>query len=1039
MDDKEYDALACSSISWICSTCGKPNFSFTDSFFESESFLSFDQNRFSPLNQTDCHSDPTLDTPLTSPFKPQRASTPPKNKVVKNKKNVKSTTDGICTDTKPLTKNSFTTLNINFCSYFSKRDTFLNLIASLSQSPDVIFGTETWLTSDFLTSELNLIDYDIYRRDREEKGGGGIFIGVKKKFKSVLISKGKFSESVFVKIPVFKKPPVIVSCIYRAPDLSLDQCQNLCEDIREVKAKFKRSVFWLAGDFNLPDIDWNYFSTTGHNYSRSINQIFLDLICELGLSQTVDRPTRGKNILDLVFTSNLDLHQKSQVIPGVSDHDAVLTESKLFFKIKKPNRREIKLWNKADMTKLRTDTKNFATLFKVHHGKHLNDINSMWSCIKANLQLIINDNVPCKMTSSGSTLPWITAQTKRLIRNRNKWYKRAKKRDDPKSWRKYREVKQLTQKLCRKSHDSYVRDLISDDKSNKKFWAYIKSQRTENTGISDLISGNRTFFRAKDKADLFNETYSKAFSEPCDTPYPPPTFSDTSNFLDKITVSKKGVLTLLQNIKENKATGPDEIPGKFLKICAFELHEIFTILFQTSLNLGIVPDEWKVAHIFPLFKKGDKTKAENYRPISLTSISCKLLEHIVHSTVMGFLDSNKILSPFQHGFRQKRSCESQLLTTLRDFSDSLNSSGQTDAILLDFSKAFDKVDHRLLLSKMNNLGICGPLLKWATSFLSNRLQHVVVDGCISGANKVLSGVPQGTVLGPLFFLIYINDIADNLSPGTSIRLFADDSLLYRIIKSEQDVAILQKDLDTLQRWETKNKMEFHPGKCQVIRVTNKVGPILGSYNIHGVTLQFFNAVKYLGVTIDAKLSWKEQCDNVCRKAHFMLSFLERNFFRCPPKVKEQCYFALVRPLLEYGCTAWDPYRLGQIEQLEKVNKRAARFVTGNSLREHGNTQKNMETLGWPPLYIRRSHNKLSMFYKIRNELICIPSEDLKPNIRKPDSFVIPSSSIDAHKHSFFPSTIRLWNSLPPKTKSSPSLTSFKVSLEKITPPSLISK
>ena len=181
----------------------------------------------------------------------------------------------------------------------------------------------------------------------------------------------------------------------------------------------------------------------------------------------------------------------------------------------------------------------------------------------------------------------------------------------------------------------------------------------------------------------------------------------------------------------------------------------------------------------------------------------------------------------------------------------------------------------------------------------------------------------------IFFLIYINDIADNLSPGTSIRLFADDSLLYRIIKSEQDVAILQKDLDTLQRWETKNKMEFHPGKCQVIRVTNKVGPILGSYNIHGVTLQFFNAVKYLGVTIDAKLSWKEQCDNVCRKAHFMLSFLERNFFRCPPKVKEQCYFALVRPLLEYGCTAWDPYRLGQIEQLEKVNKRAARFVTGN--------------------------------------------------------------------------------------------------------------
>ena len=219
-----------------------------------------------------------------------------------------------------------------------------------------------------------------------------------------------------------------------------------------------------------------------------------------------------------------------------------------------------------------------------------------------------------------------------------------------------------------------------------------------------------------------------------------------------------------------------------------------------------------MAHIFPLFKKGDKCKAENYRPISLTCITCKLLEHIVHSNVMGFLDSNHILTPFQHGFRQKHSCKSQLLTTLSDFTNSMKDSGQIDAILLDFSKAFDKVDHRLLLSKVNNLGITGPLLKWISSFLSNRLQHVIVDGCISEANDVLSGVPQGTVLGPLFFLMYINDICQNLTPGTHIRLFADDSLLYREIKTVDDTVILQRDLDTLQSWEVKNKIEFHPGK-----------------------------------------------------------------------------------------------------------------------------------------------------------------------------------------------------------------------------------
>ena len=259
----------------------------------------------------------------------------------------------------------------------------------------------------------------------------------------------------------------------------------------------------------------------------------------------------------------------------------------------------------------------------------------------------------------------------------------------------------------------------------------------------------------------------------------------------------------------------------------------------------------------------------------------KLLEHIVHSNISSFFDSKNFLTPLQHGFRQKRSCESQLLTTLRDFSQSLNKKGQTDAILLDFSKAFDKVDHKLLISKVNNAGIHGPLLSWLISFLNQRLQHVVVDGCISDPNPVLSGVPQGTVLGPLLFLIYINDIADNLSPGSSLRLFADDSLLYREIKSSEDSATLQKDLDSLQAWEITNKMEFHPGKCQLLRLTNKRKPILNDYVIHGISLKLFSQVKYLGVTIDSKLCWKDQTNTLYNKASRMLGFLERFFYKCP--------------------------------------------------------------------------------------------------------------------------------------------------------------
>ena len=492
------------------------------------------------------------------------------------------------------------------------------------------------------------------------------------------------------------------------------------------------------------------------------------------------------------------------------------------------------------------------------------------------------------------------------------------------------------------------------------------------------------------------------------------------------------MLKLLQGINENKATGPDDIPGKLLKICAFELHEVFTILFQNSLNLGAIPDDWKSAHIFPLFKKGDKSSAGNYRPISLTSISCKLLEHIVHSNIMDFLDQLNYLSPFQHGFRQKRSCESQLLTTLRDFSSCLNSNGQIDAVLLDFSKAFDKVDHKLLLSKIENIGIHGPLFNWISSFLSNRLQYVSVEGFLSSSNNVLSGVPQGTVLGPLFFLIYINDIGDKLSPGTHLRLFADDSLLYRHIHSTRDIEILQSDLNTLQSWEILNKMEFHPDKCQVLRLTNKLKPITGTYSIHNINLDFFDTVKYLGISIDSKLNWKEQCFNTYKKANLILSFLERNFYKCPINVKTNCVNALVRPILEYSCSVWDPYKKYQIDQLELINKRAARFVTGNYSMEHGSTSRNMKALGWTPLETRRAKIKLIMLFKINSLSIHVPRDDLILNPRKPYNFIVPQSSVDSHLHSFFSSTIRLWNSIPNHVKSLDSLDQFKRSLDKIT-------
>ena len=466
----------------------------------------------------------------------------------------------------------------------------------------------------------------------------------------------------------------------------------------------------------------------------------------------------------------------------------------------------IQLWNKVDEQTLKKAAHDLKTKFLNSYS--INDnVTEMWNFIKSEIKHIIESNIPTKLSSSRIHQPWINTVTKRMIRKKNRWFQKAKSSRSSKVWEKYKKIKKCTQRTCRQTHDQWINNIFSDENCNsglKKFWSYIKSLRHENIGIGDLKDKNN--IPTSDptrKANLIHEQFNSVFSD--HIPTITPNFDPKERLPDihNIKICKNGILKLLLNINPNKANGPDEIPGRFLKTCAREIADIYQVLFQASLDQGIVPQDWKEANVVPLFKKGDRSDPANYRPISLTSLSCKLLEHVVQSNVMSHLDKYNVLDDAQHGFRKHRSCVSQLITTLDDFSNCLNKKEQTDAILLDFSKAFDKVDHEGLILKLEHFGIRNSLLNWIRSFLIDRKQRVLVDGMASTPTTVLSGVPQGTVLGPLFFLIYINDISKGLSQGTKIRLFADDSLLYRTIKTPQDSATLQKDLDTLQIWESK--------------------------------------------------------------------------------------------------------------------------------------------------------------------------------------------------------------------------------------------
>ena len=351
-----------------------------------------------------------------------------------------------------------------------------------------------------------------------------------------------------------------------------------------------------------------------------------------------------------------------------------------------------------------------------------------------------------------------------------------------------------------------------------------------------------------------------------------------------------------------------------------------------------------------------------------------------------------------------------------DWAKILDNRGQVDTFILDFEKAFDTPPHELLKIKLFRYGIGGKTLKWIDSFLCFRQQRVVVNGVKSDWAPVLSGVPQGTVLGPLLFSLYINDISSDIE--SEIRLFADDCVCYREIKDEEDTMKLQRDIDRLGSWARKWGMRFQPVKCNMMQLTRKrIKKIHASYTLEGTNLENVESIKYLGVTITSDLRWNTHVSNVCTKANRTLGFLRRNLYSCPQEVKEAAYKGLVRPVLDYGSSVWDPPGVVLQEELESVQKRAARFVTGNYNYETGSMTGILGQLKWESLKKRRKDNRLILLYKGLKGKASVPTDDLIPKTRRcrnqhSMAFQTPIANTDVYKGSFFPQTIRDWNALP---------------------------
>ena len=593
----------------------------------------------------------------------------------------------------------------------------------------------------------------------------------------------------------------------------------------------------------------------------------------------------------------------------------------------------------------------------------------------------------------------------------------------------YRNVRNELNGLIRRSkREKEIRLANSRTKDPKNFYKYFKANSKKKERVGPLIVENRVVESDKEMVEFINAYFSSVFTLDSESI---PIFESTKKppvYFDTVSFTRATIINAVKGMNPNKSAGPDGIHSRILKEGIDFISEALYIIFKRSLDYAEIPEDWKCGHVVPLFKKGSKNSVNNYRPVSITSVVCKLLEKIIKDVLTSFLDSNSIITPAQHGFRKGKSCLSNLLEFLEFVTDHVDQGRDVDIIYLDFSKAFDKVSHRNLAIKLQGLGIVGSIQSWIREWLNERKQRVILNGTKSSWRDVISGVPQGSVLGPLLFILYLNDLENCIS--SKVYKFADDTKIARPIVNTNDNAKLQRDLDRMISWADKWQMEFNCSKCKVLHVGNRNTNF--NYELEGSWLENCDKEKDLGVIIDRDLKFSQQCLEARNRANKMLGFINRNVSYKSKEVVIQLFNSYVRPYLEYCVQAWRPYHKHNINILEAVQRRATKLVPGLKHLSYSDRLKNLNMFSVERRFIRGDMIEIYKMLKGQVSLNFNEFFTLADDSRcRGHSYKIKKNycRLDVRKNFFSQRVVKLWNDLPQEVLDSSSLNVFKGRLD----------
>lgn len=847
-----------------------------------------------------------------------------------------------------ISDNSSRKLSFYHCNVRSARHNSTNLsnyMMCLKHRFDIIGLSETWL-NPIITDIGGFPDYVQVHKYREKKSGGGVSLLINNQIKfhelDSLCMCNEVAETVFVEIEMSEKN-IIVGCIYRPPGKNVSNMKDFNDTMTKLLntlSKSKKEIY-LMGDFNIDLL---------HYKSHKLTAEFVDLMLSSSFFPLINRPTRvteeSATIIDNIFTNSpaLDSH-KSGILPtDVSDHFSIFTIICGHNNISIDNipiiTRQI---NNGNLSQMKNELQNMNWI----HVLDCKDTEMAYSTFSNTFQEVYDKNIPVKIIKHSKRFlkkPWITEALIKSIDEKNRLYKVIRVCGNNTDEDKYKKYKNKLTSLLKIAERKYYRERLDKNKNNlSKLWNVLNeviNRKKQDKRNVTFKHNNATYTDSRSIADQFNNFFLNAPKEIC-RKFPPPTNNPSchvvhnkrSIFLNPVTETE--VSYILSHLK-NSSAGNDHFEPKVVKHVSKYLVIPLVYICNLSFSEGIFPSPLKIAKVVPIYKKGDRTSFTNYRPVSVLPVFSKLLERLMYNRLENFIEHYDILNQNQFGFRKGHSTYMAMSILVDKFHETINDNKFMVCLFLDLSRAFDTISHDILLDKLHAYGIRGTAHEWLSNYLNNRRQFVSYNGMNSYNGNIDIGVPQGSILGPLLFLLYVNDLY-NVTNKVSFIQFADDTSIYATGSSLADViSIIQSEVCLISEWLRNNKLLLNASKSSYMIMTNRK-KYAGNDNImpikiDGTSVECVPETKFLGIVLDNRLTFKSHINTVASKLSKGIGILCRAKRLLDSKTLTLLYNALIQPYLAYCITIWGHTYQTYISRIHLLQKKLVRIISNSDFR-----------------------------------------------------------------------------------------------------------